>query len=249
MNRLSGRTALVTGAGRDNGIGAAMARHLAAEGAKVLLTDVLPEGEETAAAMRADGLEVTFAQHDVTDEHAWARVMQTCRDTYGLPTALCNNAGVFNGTPVLDEHLTGWHHTIDANLTSVFLGMRAAIPLMREAGGGSIVNTSSIWGLVGAEGGAAYHASKGGVTVLTKHAAAAHVGDGIRVNSLHPGGIQTTIMEQSGTANATQVASRTPMRRLGTPEEIAAAAVFLCSDEASYITGTALAVDGGYTAL
>ncbi|MGW0038074.1 SDR family NAD(P)-dependent oxidoreductase [Gordonia sp. NPDC003376] len=246
---LHGATAIVTGAGRPNGIGAAVARRFARQGARVMITDILAEGARTASSLAAEGLEVGFITHDVADEADWATVIARCSDRFGPPNVLCNNAGIYNGTPILDEDLERWNRTIELNLTSVFLGMRSVIPTMRDHGGGSIINISSIWGLVGAEGGAAYHASKGGVTVLTKHVAAAHVADNIRVNSLHPGGVDTTIMTQSGPDNAQQVAARTPMRRLGTPDEIASAAEYLASPGASYVTGVALPVDGGYTAM
>ncbi|HEX5147167.1 MAG TPA: glucose 1-dehydrogenase, partial [Conexibacter sp.] len=248
--RLDRRVAIVTGAGRPDGIGAAIVRRFCEEGARVVSTDVLDEiGEATCAELAERGHEVRYRHLDVTSAGDWADAVAACREQFGSPSILVNNAGMFNGRPLHEEDLDGWRRTLDVNLTSVFLGMRAVLPLMRGDGGGAIVNTSSIWGVVAAEGAAAYHASKGGVTLLSKNAAVAYAGEGIRVNSVHPGGIETHIMRQSGQDNADAVAGRTPMGRLGNPVEIAEAVVFLASDEARYVTGTALAVDGGYTAL
>ncbi|MEZ5123370.1 MAG: glucose 1-dehydrogenase [Solirubrobacterales bacterium] len=248
--RLRDRVAIVTGAGRPDGIGAAISRRFSEEGARVLATDVLDEeGTETCRLLRAEGHDVSFCHLDVTSQDDWADAVGTCTSQLGTPSILVNNAGMFNGRALHDEDIEGWHRTLEVNLTSVFLGMQAVLPLMRARGTGAIVNTSSIWGLVGAEGAAAYHASKGGVTVLSKHAAVAYAKEGIRVNSIHPGGVVTHIMAQSGQDNADMVASRTPLGRLGLPGEIAEAVVFLASDESSYLTGATIAIDGGYTAL
>jgi 3alpha(or 20beta)-hydroxysteroid dehydrogenase len=247
---MEGAVAIVTGCAYPNGIGASSARRLAEEGARVLMTDLLGEdGKRTAEGLRESGLDVQFCEHDVTSEGAWAAVVDTCGSLFGAPNVLLNNAGVFRGETILDETLDGWERTIASNLTSVFLGMRTVIPAMAAAGGGSIVNISSIWGVVGAAGAAAYQASKGGVTVLTKHAAVAHVDDHIRVNSIHPGGVDTVIMERSGAANAANVAEATPMGRLARADEIADCVVFLASSRSSYVTGATFMVDGGFSAV
>ncbi|MEZ5123369.1 MAG: SDR family oxidoreductase [Solirubrobacterales bacterium] len=195
------------------------------------------------------GYEVEYRHLDVTSEREWAETVEYCRAKLGGPSILVNNAGMYTGRRVHDETPEGWQRTIDVNLTSVFLGMRAVIPYMLEDGGGAIVNTSSMWGLIASELNAAYHASKGGVTLLSKHAGAAYAQEGIRVNSVHPGGVQTTMIEETGQANQDATASRAPMRRLGDPQEIAAAIAFLASDDASYMTGATLVVDGGFTAI
>jgi NAD(P)-dependent dehydrogenase (short-subunit alcohol dehydrogenase family) len=158
-----------------------------------------------------------------------------------------NNAGIVGMAALHEETLEGWERVLAVDLTGVFLGMRAVVPGMRTAGAGSIVNISSSWGLVAGEGGAAYHAAKGGVTVLSKNAAVTYARDGIRVNSVHPGGIDTAMIADAGTAE--YVRSRTPLGRIARPEEIASAVVYLASDEASFVTGAAVAVDGGYTAV
>lgn len=247
--RLRGCVAIVTGAARADGIGAATVRRFCDEGAVVIAADV--RDEECAATY--EGLDASGLVHvrhlDVTSEQDWQDTVSFCSEQVGPPSVLVNNAGIFNGRPLHEEDLAGWHRTLDINLTSVFLGMRTVVPLMREHGRGSIINVSSIWGLVAAEAAAAYHASKGGVTVLSKNAAVAYARDGVRVNSVHPGGVATQIMVESGQANADAVTSRTPMGRLGVPEEIAETLVFLASDEAAYVTGATIVVDGGYTAL
>src|SRR5262245_52384239 len=184
--RLGGKNAIVTGAAR--GIGAAIATRLCDEGAGVLIVDRLAEeGRKTAGSLRADGHRCDFVEADVTDETAWNSIVTTCEAGLGAPGVLVNNAGINRYEPLVEETLDGWREVIDANLTSVFLGMRAVIPRMITAGGGAIVNISSTWGLVAAESAAAYHASKGGVALLTKNAAVTYATHGIRANSIHPG--------------------------------------------------------------
>jgi NAD(P)-dependent dehydrogenase (short-subunit alcohol dehydrogenase family) len=150
--------------------------------------------------------------------------------------------------PLVEETLEGWRYVLDVNLTSVFLGMRAVIPRMAARGGGAIVNVSSTWGLVAAESAAAYHASKGGVTLLTKNAAVTYAAQHIRVNSIHPGPVATPMLEGMTDADLAAELAKQPLGRVAEPHEIAAAAVFLASDESSFMTGAAVPVDGGYTA-
>jgi NAD(P)-dependent dehydrogenase (short-subunit alcohol dehydrogenase family) len=227
--RLDGEIAIVTGAAR--GIGAAIVERFRSEGAAVLGTDVL------------DGADVRL---NVASEADWARAVEHCRATLDAPTVLVNNAGVARFEGVEEETLEGWRAVLDVNLTGVFLGMRAVLPAMRAQRRGAIVNVSSIWGVVGTAGAAAYHASKGGVTVLTKNAAVTYAADGIRVNSIHPGQVRTPMTEASGTEPF--VVARTPLGRAAVPAEIAAVAVFLASRESSFVTGAAVAADGGYLA-
>ena len=176
----------------------------------------------------------------------WAETLADCLATFGPPNVLVNNAGIGTAAVLHEETLEDWRRILAVNLDGVFLGMRHTVGPMMSNGGGSIVNTSSIWGLVAATAGAAYHASKGGVTVLTRHAAIAYAPHRIRVNSVHPGGILTPMLEGAGTGPA--VAAATPLGRLGTTAEVAGAVLYLASDEASFVTGAQLVVDGGFTA-
>ena len=245
--RLAGKNAIVTGAAR--GIGAAIAARFCDEGAGVLIVDRLAEeGAKTAGSLRSAGHSCDFVEADVTDENAWNRIVTTCETALGAPGVLVNNAGINRYEPLVDETLDGWREVIDANLTSVFLGMRAVIPGMIAAGGGAIVNISSTWGLVAAESAAAYHASKGGVALLTKNAAVTYAKHGIRANSIHPGPVDTAMLVGMTSADVAHELAKQPMGRVADPDEIATAAVYLASDEASFVTGVALPVDGGYTA-
>jgi NAD(P)-dependent dehydrogenase (short-subunit alcohol dehydrogenase family) len=245
--RLDGKIAIVTGAAR--GIGAAIATRFVEEGAAVLIVDRLAEeGAATAQSIRASGHRCEFIEADVTDEAAWEAITASCESAHGAANVLVNNAGVNRYQPLIEETLEGWHEVIAANLTSVFLGMRAAIPGMIAAGGGSIVNISSTWGLVAAESAAAYHASKGGVTLLTKNAAVTYAAQGIRANSIHPGPVNTIMLVGMTEADVAVELAKQPMGRVADPDEIATAAVYLASDGASFVTGVALPVDGGYTA-
>ena len=236
--RLEGRTAIISGGAR--GQGAAHGRRLAEEGAAVILGDVLEEvGEAHAAALRDDGLDVRFLRLDVTSPADWDAAVRAA----GRLDVLVNNAGVVRVAPIAEETDDGWAATMAVNATGVFYGMRAAIPAMRGRGG-SIINIASIYGPVGAPGYVAYTASKGAVIAMTKVAALEHAADRIRVNAICPGPVRTPMSEEEGDASV----DITPLRRRAEPEEISAAVAFLASDDAAYVTGAELAVDGGYLA-
>ena len=229
-------------------MGASIVRRFAQEGASVVATDVDDVPADLADELA--GSKVTFLRADVTSVADWERVLQRAVDDYGTVDVLVNNAGILgSGKNVHEEDLSGWDQVLDVNLKGVFLGMRAVLPAMLQAGAGSIVNTSSMWGLVAAHDFAAYHASKGAVTVLTKNAAVTYASRGIRVNSIHPGMIDTPMNSTMPGDAAQWILDRIPLARAGRPSEIAEAAVFLASDEASYITGVSLPVDGGYVAM
>ncbi len=244
---IDGVTAIVTGAAR--GIGAACSQRLALEGAAVVLTDVLDdEGQEAADKLRADGRLATYRHLDVSDESAWQELAEDLGDR-GRVRVLVNNAGIGTFPGVEDETLEGWERVLKINQTGVWLGMKHIGGLMRRNGGGSIINMSSIFGAVGGFGGSvAYHATKGAVRLMTKTAAVEWATDGVRVNSVHPGFVETPMIEATkGTDMEKAILDMTPMGRLGRPEEIADTVAFLASERASYITGGEFYVDGGWT--
>jgi 3alpha(or 20beta)-hydroxysteroid dehydrogenase len=241
--RLEGKTALITGGAR--GQGAAHGRRLADEGARVILGDILEDaGQAHARELRAAGHDVHFLRLDVTTPEDWKAAVDTAETRFGQLDILVNNAGVVRVAPIVDESDDGWHTTMAVNATGVFYGMRAAIPALRRNGGGSIINIASIYGPVGAPGYVAYTASKGAVIAMTKVAALEHAQDRIRVNAICPGPVRTPMSEQEGDDSV----DITPLRRRAEPEEISSAVAFLASDDAIYITGAELAVDGGYLA-
>jgi 3(or 17)beta-hydroxysteroid dehydrogenase len=256
MGRLSGRVALVTGAA--SGIGAAAARRLAQDGAAVLLTDRDIGGEEVATGIIAAGGRAGFRLHDVTSHPDWAAAVEHAVEDFGRLDILVNNAGIAGGRHELMDHsYDAWRQVLSVNLDGVFLGLRHAGPRIAASnpdGGGSVINISSILGKVGMAGAAAYCASKGGVTLLTKAAALEWAPLGIRVNSVHPGFIETPLVSnalserEDGNEMKVALIGAHPLGRFGVPKEIGDAIAFLASDEASFITGTELYVDGGYTA-
>jgi NAD(P)-dependent dehydrogenase (short-subunit alcohol dehydrogenase family) len=246
--RLKDKVAIVTGAA--HGMGEAEARLFAREGAKVVVADVLGEQAEAVAAdIRAGGGgDAIAATIDVTSEPAWVTLIDTTVVRYGRLDILVNNAGI-SGSSVGDpDGLEGWHRIIAINQTSVFLGTKLAAEQMAKTGGGSIVNISSIMGFVGGPGGhPAYSASKGAVRIYTKSAAVRYGPLGIRVNSVHPGYMPPMLNATNANERADKIAL-TPLRRLGEPSEVAYGVLFLASDEASFVTGTELVIDGGFIA-
>ena len=260
--RLVGKVAIVTGAA--SGIGAETARTFAQHGAKVLLTDSNAGlGKSVAKEISDSGGTAMFAAQDVCDEALWATIVAQAEKSYGQLDILCNVAGIsgrdpkmtiqtsLTAGPRLDEQtLEQWNRVMEVNATGVFLGTKAAIPAMRRAGGGSIVNISSICGIIGSHANAAYHASKGAVRIFSKAAAIQYAPDNIRVNTVHPGFVDTP-MTKPGHSNPEVAKKRleaTPLGRFGTPADIAAGCLYLASDEASWVTGSELVIDGGMTA-
>ncbi len=254
--RLASKVALVTGGG--NGIGAAICKRFAEEGATVLVTDIdLESAQRVAAEISAAGGKAEARQQDVTDPDRWNSVLDAVVSDFGNLDVLVNNAGIGTIMPIEQETLEGWRRMQSVNMESVFLGTQAAIRVMKDHGG-SIVNISSIEGIIGEPLVPAYNASKGGVRIFTKSAAlhCAQEGYGIRVNSVHPGYIGTamvadaigTMPPEQALAFQQELLTRIPLGRLGEAVEIANTVLFLASDEASYMTGSELVVDGGYTA-
>ena len=245
--RLAGKVALISGAAR--GMGESEARLFAREGAKVILGDVLEEqGRTVVEDIIRQGGAATFVPLDVSKESDWQQAVETAEQTYGQLDILVNNAGIVRMAPLDETSLEDWNAVIGVNQTGVFLGMKHAIPAMRRAGGGSIVNISSIAGLIGLPNIPAYQASKGAVRLLTKNAAVQYAADKIRVNSIHPGRIETPMTAPLAPERREMVLRLTPLGRDGKPEEVAYGVLYLASDESSYVTGTELIIDGGYTA-
>jgi len=249
MNRLGGRVALVTGAA--SGIGRAIALRLAEEGARVVVTDIDDDGgARTVEAISAAGGEARFVHHDVVSEADWEAACAAAADAFGGLDVLVNNAGMGDLAAIEDTTLADWDRTVAIDQTGVFLGMRTAAPLLKASEHGSVVNISSIFGTSGGFGGSpAYHAAKGAVRTLTKNVALHWATEGVRVNSVHPGFIDTPILDQAkGTEIEAGMLALTPMGRLGQPAEIAAGVAYLASDDAAFVTGLELYIDGGYMA-
>ena len=246
--RLAGKVALISGGAR--GQGEAEARLFAQEGAKVVLGDILIEaGQKVAADINAQGGQATFVRLDVTQEVDWQQAVDTTVRTYGKLNILVNNAGIFRTEGVEATSLALWNQVIAVNQTGVWLGMKYAIPALRQAGGGSIVNISSGAGIIGSGFAAAYHGTKGAVRILTKTAAIEYAKEGIRINSVHPGVVDTEMIRGAMNQEGMQAAVRAhPLGRMGTAEDIAYGVLYLASDEASFVTGAELVIDGGYTA-
>lgn len=244
MNRLKGKVAIVTGAA--SGIGLETVKRFLNEGAQVIFTDVnTDKGNQLDTEL---GPQATFCHQDVSDETTWKKVVQLATQQYGHLDILVNNAGVPPTTTSIEKiELSQFKRVIDVNLVGTFLGMKYAMLYMKEHGGGSIVNISSMGGIVGIATAADYNASKGGVRLMTKGAAldAAYGHYNVRINSVHPGYIKTGMIPED---SLEMMNKTTPIGRIGQPQDIADACVYLASDESSFVTGTELIVDGGFTA-
>jgi NAD(P)-dependent dehydrogenase (short-subunit alcohol dehydrogenase family) len=246
---LQGRVALVTGAA--SGIGEAIARRLASEGAAVLVTDVQDgAGTQVAKDIVAGGGQASYRHLDVTSQPEWEATVAAVLEEFGRFDILVNNAGMGDIAAIEDASLADWNRIIGIDQTSVFLGMKSAAAALAASGSGSVINISSIYGSSGGFGiSPAYHAAKGAVRTLTKNVALHWADRGVRVNSVHPGFIDTPILDQAkGTPIQQAMLAVTPMGRLGRPEEIAAGVAYLASDDASFVTGLELYIDGGYMA-
>jgi NAD(P)-dependent dehydrogenase (short-subunit alcohol dehydrogenase family) len=261
--RLSGKLAIVTGGA--SGIGEATARLFAEHGARVVLCDVQDDlGREVVREIADDGGLAEYRTLDVRAEDQWIALVSDVERKFGKINVLCNIAGisgrpagmtvqasgVMTGMALADQTLESWNQIMEVNSTGVFLGTKSVIPAMQRAGGGSIVNISSICGIVGSFANAAYHASKGAVRIFSKSAALQYAKDQIRVNSVHPGFVDTPMARPGLLGNESGKArmDATPLGRFGKPIDIAQGCLYLASDEASWVTGSELVIDGGMTA-
>lgn len=250
MGRVDEKIAIVTGGG--HGIGRATAEMLAEEGAHVAVTDIDVEaGQETVKRIVEAGGNAAFFDLDVTSESDWERVEAEVEDTFGRPDILVNNAGIYRIESIEDTMVEDWKTLMDVNVTGVFLGLKHCTPAMKEKGGGSVVNVSSVAGLVGLSGHSCYGASKGAVRTMTKDAAIELAETGVRVNSIHPAYIDTQMADYGAdTLDATkdELDAMHPIGHMGEPDDVAYAVVYLGSEESKFVTGAELVLDGGYTA-
>ena len=248
--RLEGKVALISGGAQ--GQGAVEAAMFAREGAKVVIGDVLDaEGAKVAADIAEEGGDALYVHLDVTSEEQWRQAIDTVISSFGKLDVLVNNAAIWSGGRVEETTVEEWDAIMSVNAKGVFLGSKAAIPEMRKAGGGSIINISSTAGLVGGSRSSAYPASKGAVRLLTKSTAIQYGKEGIRCNSIHPGPIDTAMLRgiwETYPESQTHSRGATAIERLGTSEDISYGALYLASDESSFVTGSELVIDGGYTA-
>lgn len=247
--RLDGKIAIISGAA--SGIGAACAMLFADEGARVVIADIDTAGGALVAKeinARHEG-QALFCSLDVTDAKQWKSVVTQTVEAFGSPTVFVACAGICSMAGLLDEDRNTWDRVVAINQTGSWLGMREVVPHMRDAGGGSIILTSSIWGKVGSAGATVYQATKGAVSLLAKAVAAEFAADGIRANAVCPGIIDTPFLSVLSDEQRQAIRGMSLMQREGHPYEIASAALYLASDESSYVTGSDLMVDGGYTAI
>ena len=244
--RLQDKVAIITGAAR--GMGASEARIFASEGAKVVLADIqVEDGQAVTKEITDSGGHAVFVEMDVSSQADWDRTIEAAISNFGKIDVLINNAGIIERDSLEETTEETWDRIMAVNAKGIFLGTKAVIPHMRAAGGGAIVNISSISGMI-SQGYPAYNASKGAIRVFTKSSAVELARDNIRVNSIHPGTIWTSMSTYKRAFTPEDRAKIIPMRRVGQPEEIAWAALFLASDEASYMTGSEVVIDGGVTA-
>ncbi|HOP39617.1 MAG TPA: glucose 1-dehydrogenase [Geobacteraceae bacterium] len=252
-NRLNGKVALISGA--SGGLGAAQARMMAAEGAKVFLGDLEPEGSELRVPLKtlceeitAKGGDADYQKLDVTRENSWAQFVSAAEERFGKVNVLSNNAGIYLHKTLTEHTFEDFQRIVGVNQLGVLLGMKTAVPPMERAGGGSIINFASIYGIAGAGISTAYQGTKGAVRLMTKSAALELVEKNIRVNAICPGMFDTNLFETSVPKDAWEpLISLVPMKRFGRPDEIAYGVIFLASDESSFMTGSDLVIDGGYT--
>ena len=248
--RLDGKVALITGGAK--GQGREEAKLFAKEGAKIVLGDILDDlGQEVAKNIQDTGGEATYVHLDVTNETDWKSSIEIVLKKYGRLDILVNNAGILIRKGIEDTTSEDWTRIMDINVKGAFLGIRSAIPVMRQSGGGSIINISSTAGLVASpSGSASYTATKGAVRLLTKSTAIQYAHENIRCNSVHPGPIDPDMIQDSITdpTKLTERMDRLPMGRFGTAEEVAFGVLYLASDESSFVTGSELVIDGGHTA-
>ena len=245
--RLEGKVAIISGGSR--GMGAAEARMFAREGAKVVIGDLLEEeGIKVVSEIGESGGEALFVTLDVTDESSWQSAVSAAVERFGKVDILVNNAAILRTQGLLETTEAIWDEVMDINVKGTFLGAKTVIPEMRKAGGGSIINISSGAGITGSRRNTAYHASKGAVRIFTKSAAIQYAGENIRVNSVHPGPVDTDMLASSLAADDARRPEDVPLGRYGRPEEVAYGVLYLASDESSFVTGSEVVIDGGRTA-
>jgi 2,5-dichloro-2,5-cyclohexadiene-1,4-diol dehydrogenase 2 len=244
---LNGKVALVSGGA--SGLGAAQATLFAREGAKVVIGDLQESlGSETVAAIEREGGAARFVRLDVTDRDSWAAAVAEAVSAFGGLTTLVNNAGIFHPGGVESETIEGWNRMVAVNQTGVFLGMKAAVPELLKSGNAAIVNISSLYGLIGSPDAISYHASKAAVRVMSKGAALEFAKRGIRVNTIFPGQIRTPILGDITPEQDAAIKASIPMGEVGDPMDIAYGSLYLASDEAKYVSGAELWIDGAWYA-
>jgi len=245
--RLEGKVALITGGA--SGIGEAHAKVFADNGAKVAVCDIQDEkGKAVVEAIKQGGGEAIYQHLDVASESEWAAAVRATVQAFGGITSLINNAGFGNVKGVEDETLAGFNKVVAVCQTGVWLGMKACMPHLKKSGNGAIVNISSLYGIIGTPSMVSYHGAKGAVRLMTKSAGLEYAKQGVRVNSVHPGIINTPAVAMLPQGYVDGAAAVTPMGRLGRPEDIAYGSLYLCSDEAAFVTGAELVIDGGWGA-
>lgn len=248
MGRLTGKVAIITGAAL--GMGAEEAKLFAKEGAKVVTTDIKDDIlQEVINEIKANGGDAIGLKHNVTSEEEWKNIIQEANNHYGKVDVLVNNAGIASPKTMAEMGMDEWNKVMDINLNGCVLGMKYVIPEMKKAGGGSLINISSIGGIVGMAGSSPYTAAKGALRSLSKSAAVEYGKDKIRVNSVHPGIIETPMTAESFESALPFYQTFTQLPYFGKPEDVAYGVLFLASDESRFMTGAELVIDGGWTAL